>query len=108
MNTAPAPRQSSKPPTRKPARKKSQRPKGAKAKAKANEAPDDPKSPYLRTPAAARYIKMSEEYLEAARYRGDGSGPAYIKHKNKRAVVYRISDLDEFMAAGLHAADKPV
>jgi predicted DNA-binding transcriptional regulator AlpA len=61
---------------------------------------------YLRTPAAAHYVKLSEEYLEAARCRRDGTGPNYIKLV--RAVIYRKSDLDAWMAANVHAADQPI
>ena len=63
-------------------------------------------SDYLRTPEAALYVKLSDEYLEAARYRGDGSGPPFIKLE--RAVIYRKRDLDAWMESKLHAADKPI
>ena len=49
-------------------------------------------SPYLTTTEAAAYIKMSRQFLEAARYRADGSGPPYIKVG--RSVRYRRSKLD--------------
>jgi Helix-turn-helix domain len=61
---------------------------------------------YLTTVEAARYLKLSRQFLEAARYRADGSGPAYIKLE--RAVRYRRSTLDAWMTAHDHSPDKPV
>jgi predicted DNA-binding transcriptional regulator AlpA len=61
---------------------------------------------YLTTVEAAAYLKMSRQSLEAARYRADGSGPAYIKLE--RAVGYRRSALDAWMTAHDHAPDKPL
>jgi predicted DNA-binding transcriptional regulator AlpA len=61
---------------------------------------------YLTTVEAAKYLKLSRQFLEAARYRADGSGPAYIKLE--RAVRYRRSDLDTWMTAHDHSPDKPV
>lgn len=61
---------------------------------------------FLTTREAAAYVKLSRQYLEIARYRGDGSGPRYVKLE--RAVRYRKSDLDSWMAAHLHAADAPI
>ena len=61
---------------------------------------------YLTTVEAAKYLKLSRQFLEAARYRADGSGPAYIKLE--RAVRYRRSVLDAWMAAHDHSPDKPV
>ena len=49
--------------------------------------------------------ELSRQYLEGARYRGDGSGPAYIKLE--RAVRYRRSVLDAWMSAHDHSPDKP-
>ena len=49
-------------------------------------------SDYMTTVEAAAYLKLSRQFLEAARYRGDGSGPPYIKLE--RAVRYRRSALD--------------
>ena len=63
-------------------------------------------SDYMTTPEAAAYLKLSRQFLEGARYRGDGSGPAYIKLE--RMVRYRRSVLDAFMAAHDHPADKPI
>lgn len=57
-----------------------------------------PASEYLTTPQAATYTNYSEEYLEIARHRADGSGPDYIKQS--RAVRYRRVDLDRWMEAG--------
>ena len=62
-------------------------------------------SPYLTTAEAAQYLKLSRQFLEAARYRGDGSGPAYVKLE--RAVRYRRSVLDAWMSAHDHSPDKP-
>jgi predicted DNA-binding transcriptional regulator AlpA len=61
---------------------------------------------YMTTKEAAAYLKLSRQFLEGARYRGDGSGPAYIKLE--RAVRYRRSELDAWMAAHDHAPDKPI
>jgi hypothetical protein len=60
---------------------------------------------YMTTVEAAQYIKMSRQFLEGARSRGDGSGPAFIKLE--RAVRYRRSALDAFMSKHDHAPDKP-
>jgi hypothetical protein len=62
-------------------------------------------SEYLTTQQAAEYLNLSRQYLEAARYRGDGSGPAYVKLE--RAVRYRRSVLDAWMSAHDHSPDKP-
>jgi excisionase family DNA binding protein len=61
---------------------------------------------YLTTIEAASYLKLSRQYLEIARHRGDGSGPPYIKLA--RSVRYRRSALDAWMAKHDHAPDKPV
>ncbi len=61
---------------------------------------------YLTTLEAAAYLKLSRQYLEVARHRADGSGPAFIKLA--RAVRYRRSALDAWMAAHDHAPDKPL
>lgn len=84
------------------------RDKAASAKKSAPIKNDSPvtSNEYLRTPEAARYVKLSDEYLEAARYRGDGSGPPFVKLE--RAVIYRKRDLDAWMESKLHAADKPI
>ena len=58
-------------------------------------------SEYLTTQQAAAYLNLSRQYLEGARYRADGSGPAYVKLE--RAVRYRRSVLDAWMSAH----DKP-
>jgi excisionase family DNA binding protein len=63
-------------------------------------------SEYMTTKQAAQYLNLSRQYLEAARYRGDSSGPPYIKLD--RAVRYRRSALDSWMAAHDHSADKPI
>ena len=61
---------------------------------------------YMTTREAAAYVKLSRQFLEGARYRGDGSGPPYIKLE--RAVRYRRSALDAWMAAHDHSPDKPI
>jgi Helix-turn-helix domain len=61
---------------------------------------------YLTTVEAAKYLNLSRQFLEAARYRADGSGPDYIKLG--RAVRYRRTTLDAWMTAHDHSADKPV
>jgi predicted DNA-binding transcriptional regulator AlpA len=66
----------------------------------------EPATEYLTTVEAASYLKLSRQTLEGARYRGDGSGPAFIKLA--RAVRYRRSALDDWMTAHDHAADKPL
>ncbi len=53
-----------------------------------------PPTEYLRTPQAAAYLGMSRQYLEIARH--TGGGPPYIKLS--RAVRYKRTDLDEWMA----------
>ena len=78
--------------------------KGAAAKIKIS-APVVVPSEYLTTQQAAAYLNLSRQYLEAARYRGDGSGPAYVKLE--RAVRYRRSVLDAWMSAHDHSPDKP-
>ena len=61
---------------------------------------------YMTTMEAAAYLKLSRQYLEAARYRGDGSGPPYIKLE--RAVRYRRSRARSWMTAHDHSPDKPI
>ncbi|MHC2676814.1 putative DNA-binding transcriptional regulator AlpA [Bradyrhizobium diazoefficiens] len=61
---------------------------------------------YLTTVEAAAYIKLSRQYLELARHRGDGKGPPFIKLA--RAVRYRRSALDAWMAKHDHAPDVPL
>jgi Helix-turn-helix domain len=61
---------------------------------------------YMTTQEAAAYLKLSRQFLEAARYKGDGSGPPYIKLE--RAVRYRKSVLDAWMAKHDHAPDEPI
>ena len=79
--------------------------KGPAAKIKIS-APVVVPSEYLTTQQAAAYLNLSRQYLEAARYRGDGSGPAYVKLE--RAVRYRRSVLDAWMSAHDHSPDKPI
>jgi predicted DNA-binding transcriptional regulator AlpA len=61
---------------------------------------------YMPTPEAAAYLHLSRQFLEIARYKGDDSGPPYVKLE--RAVRYRKVDLDAWMTKHLHAADKPI
>lgn len=61
---------------------------------------------YLTTSEAAEYLKLSRQFLEAARHRGDGSGPPYIKLR--RAVRYRLSGLDAWMNKHHHEPDVPL
>ena len=60
---------------------------------------------YLTTDEAGAYLKLAPQTLEAARYKADGSGPPYIKLP--RAVRYRRSQLDAWMAEHDHPADRP-
>ena len=81
-----------------------------KRRSKLSKSPREPAqgvvpSEYLTTQQAAAYLNLSRQYLEAARYRGDGSGPAYVKLE--RAVRYRRSVLDAWMSAHDHSPDKP-
>ena len=48
---------------------------------------------YLTTTEAANYLRMSKQFLEIARHRGDG--PPYIKLS--RAVRYHRPSLDDWM-----------
>ena len=81
-----------------------------KAKARARKSPAAKGSTdigvYLTTVEAANYLKLSRQFLEAARYRADGTGPPYIKLE--RAVRYRRSELDAWMTAHDHSPDKPL
>jgi excisionase family DNA binding protein len=61
---------------------------------------------YLTTVEAAQYLKLSRQYLEIARHRGDGSGPPFIKLA--RAVRYRRSALDAWMSAHDHSPAAPL
>jgi hypothetical protein len=60
---------------------------------------------YLTTVQAAAYLKLSPQFLEIARYKGDGSGPEYIKLA--RSVRYRRSALDAFMDAHHKSGEEP-
>ncbi len=61
---------------------------------RANDA--SPAAEYLNTQQAAAYVGLSAEFLEIARCRRS-DGPAW--HKLSRAVRYRRSDLDAWMAS---------
>ncbi len=54
-----------------------------------------PPSRYLRTKAAAAYLKLSPSTLAKMRLRGDG--PPYSK-AGPKIVVYDIADLDTYIA----------
>jgi hypothetical protein len=66
----------------------------------------DPDNPWMNTPQAAAYTKFSEEYLEIARHRDDGTGPPYYKHP--RAVRYHRDDLDRWMTSFRKADPSPL
>jgi len=55
----------------------------------------DPADEYYTTPEAAHFIKMSEAYLERARWAGNG--PPYIKLD--RAVLYKRKTLADWLDA---------
>jgi predicted DNA-binding transcriptional regulator AlpA len=59
-----------------------------------------PANEYLTTQQAAKYVGLSEEYLEIARHKKDGSGPEYIKLP--KVVRYRRADLDKWMEGFRH------
>jgi excisionase family DNA binding protein len=61
---------------------------------------------YMTTREAAAYLRLSRQFLEAARYRGDGSGPPYIKIG--RSVRYRKTVLDSWMSAHDHSPSEPI
>lgn len=48
-------------------------------------------SPYLTTPEAAAYLRVSKSYLDKGRVYGNG--PRFVR-LGERKVVYRIADLD--------------
>ena len=50
---------------------------------------------YMDTPAAAKYLGVSKQYLEGARHRGEG--PPYSKLI--RRIKYTRADLDSWMAS---------
>ncbi len=50
---------------------------------------------YLTTKETAKYVRCSPRTLEA--YRLDGTGPKFVKAGRK--VLYRISDLEAWMAS---------
>jgi len=63
-----------------------------------------PNSPLLTSPEAAEYLRLSNRTLEAKRI--DGSGPRYQKvGPGKRAkVVYRVEELDKWLANHQHSS----
>jgi hypothetical protein len=93
------------PPRRRRKRRHSNGKSGKGAAAKTRISAPTVASEYMSTRQAAQYLNLSRQYLEAARYRGDGSGPPYIKLE--RAVRYRRSVLDAWMSAHDHSPDKP-
>jgi excisionase family DNA binding protein len=60
---------------------------------------------YLTPIEAAEYLRVSRQYLQIARHRGDGSGPSYIKLA--RAIRYRRDALDAWMSAHIRVPGKP-
>ncbi|HEV7414879.1 MAG TPA: helix-turn-helix domain-containing protein [Tianweitania sediminis] len=54
--------------------------------------------PLLNTKRAAHYLGLSASLLEKWRTRGEG--PRFIKLG--RAIRYRLSDLEAFLAEGVH------
>jgi hypothetical protein len=56
-----------------------------------------PTSPFCRTPQAAEYVGLSASTFEKLRL--TGNGPVYQK-AGPKIVVYRIEDLDAWLAAG--------
>lgn len=89
---------------KKPASKKSIAP--DKPETAQTEAPPNTSGAYLTTVEAAYYTRLSRQFFEGARHRADGSGPPFIKLE--RAVRYRKTTLDEWMAKHDHAPDKPL
>jgi predicted DNA-binding transcriptional regulator AlpA len=59
---------------------------------------------FLTTVQAAKYLKLSRQYLEIARHRADRSGPEFIKLT--RAVRYRRSALDAWMDSHKRSGDE--
>lgn len=53
-------------------------------------------SDWVRTPSASAYVKYSPSTL--AKLRCSGGGPRYSK-LGPRIVVYRVKDLDDWLAA---------
>ena len=60
----------------------------------------------MRTPEAARYVALSESTLTKMRL--TGNGPLFVK-VGPRAVAYRKSDLDEWLAERVRrsTSDRP-
>ncbi len=62
--------------------------------------PDRPQSnEYLRQPAAAKLLGLSESWLEKARL--TGKGPTFSRLPGSKVIVYRRSDIDAWVAAGV-------
>jgi predicted DNA-binding transcriptional regulator AlpA len=61
----------------------------------------------MRTPAASRYVALSESTLTKMRLTGDG--PPFVK-VGPRAVAYRRADLDAWLESRLHrsTSNRPV
>lgn len=55
-------------------------------------------SEILDTRGAAAFLRLSASWLTKARLRGDG--PRYIRHDQVRRVLYRRSDLENWLAEG--------
>jgi len=57
---------------------------------------------YVRTRAAAAYLGLGERgvrYLE--QLRSTGGGPRYYRPPGRRIIVYKVSVLDSWLAAGV-------
>lgn len=59
----------------------------------------------LREPDAAKYLSVSCSFLRRARMTGrtksGSTGPAYVKVGGGRTVIYRVCDLDSWLASNL-------
>ncbi|MQA65035.1 MAG: helix-turn-helix domain-containing protein [Alphaproteobacteria bacterium] len=53
---------------------------------------------FFDTEGLAEYLSLSESYLNQMRVRGDG--PKY--HKIGRKVIYRLADVEEWLARQAH------
>jgi hypothetical protein len=62
---------------------------------------DLPNEGYMTTQQAAAYLGFTAEFLKARRVRGNG--PRYVA-VSSRAIRYRRSDLDAFMAGQLRTS----
>lgn len=60
----------------------------------------------LREPEAAKYLSVSVATLRRARMVGRTksgvTGPAFVRIPGGRTIVYRLADLDAWLAANVH------